>query len=230
VAGLVCPAIRCFGIAVIAAAVGFALVVGCPAATFFNSSSNNWQYIQIDFSFLGKFSAIRRYMSRDGADITGHRGRHLPRQGEGCSYSLDGVHWINLTGNTTSGWEHDVNYRPHAWHTVNYVWSAWLKLNSPIQARNTGEWNKLLVTVRQRACQAESTRRLATRMKWARGNADCRSPVATVLCSAWSQTLWQFRNPNSSIRISLVAGRNFEPGTVGFQSAPMSGFIKSQIR
>jgi hypothetical protein len=35
----------------------------------------------------------------------------------------------------------------------------------------------------------------------------------------------EFRNPHS-----LVAGRNFEPGTVGFQSAPMSGFIKSQIR
>jgi len=87
-----------------------------------------------------------------------------------------------------------------------------------------------LSTVRQRACQAESTRRLASRMKWARGNADCRSPVATVLCSAWSQALWQFRNPNSAIRISLVAGRNFEPGTVGFQSALMSGFIKSQIR
>jgi hypothetical protein len=29
--------------------------------------------------------------------------------------------------------------------------------------------------------------------------------------------------------VRLLAGRNFEPGAVGFHSAPMSGFIKSQI-
>jgi hypothetical protein len=51
--------------------------------------------------------------------------------------------------------------------------------------------------------------------------------------SAWSQAFWQFRISQSAFRISptsLLAGRNFEPGAVGFQSAPMSGFIKSQIR
>jgi hypothetical protein len=60
-------------------------------------------------------------------------------------------------------------------------------------------------------------------------------------CSVWSQAFWQFRISQSAFRISptsllpyfptsLLADRNFEPGAVGFQSAPMSGFIKSQIR
>ena len=70
-------------------------------------------------------------------------------------------------------------------------------------------------------------------------NADCGMRIAKLplACrhsySAWSQAFWQFRISQSAFRISptsLLAGRNFEPGAVGFQSAPMSGFIKSQIR
>ena len=89
------------------------------------------------------------------------------------------------------------------------------------------------------------------------GLRNCRSPVATRArpgLKPFGNSA--FRNPHSAfphvlglvssllaiphfaIRIphfpyfptSLLAGRNFEPGAVGFQSAPMSGFIKSQIR
>ncbi len=101
-------------------------------ATFFNSSYDNWQYIQVDFNCVGFFSALRRYMSRDGTDTSGHRSL----QGEGVSYSLDGVNWTDLTGDTTNGWEDYVNYVPHAWHSVMYGWSAWLNVNSPVQARH----------------------------------------------------------------------------------------------
>ena len=70
-------------------------------------------------------------------------------------------------------------------------------------------------------------------------NADCGMRIAKLplACrhsySAWSQAFWQFRISQSAFRVSptsLLADRNFEPGAVGFQSAPMSGFIKSQIR
>jgi hypothetical protein len=84
------------------------------------------------------------------------------------------------------------------------------------------------------------------------GLRNCRSPVATRTrpgLKPFGNSA--FRNPHSAFpdvlglvssllaiphfafRISptsLLAGRNFEPGAVGFQSAPMSGFIKSQIR
>jgi hypothetical protein len=104
-------------------------------STFFKSSHHDWQYIEIDFNCLRTFSAIRRYMSHDGVQITGNRGHTTPAQGEGVAYSLDGVNWIDLTGSATHGWENYVNYVPHAWHTVNYGWSAWLRLNEPVQTR-----------------------------------------------------------------------------------------------
>ena len=100
-------------------------------ATFFDSSYDNWQYIQVDFNCVGTFSGLRRHMTRDGTDTSGHRGL----QGEGASYSLDGVSWTSLTGSTTNGWEGYVNYVSHAWHSVVYGWSAWLNLNTPVQAR-----------------------------------------------------------------------------------------------
>ena len=84
------------------------------------------------------------------------------------------------------------------------------------------------------------------------GLRNCRSPVATRTrpgLKPFGNSA--FRNPHSAFpdvlglvssllaiphfafRVSLtslLADRNFEPGAVGFQSAPMSGFIKSQIR
>ena len=64
------------------------------------------------------------------------------------------------------------------------------------------------------------------------GERKCGLPLACRHCLVLGlvSSSLAFRNPNSEIRISLVAGRNFEPGTVGFQSAPISGFIKFQIR
>ena len=72
-------------------------------------------------------------MSRDGVDVAGAR----VLQGEGVAYSRDGVNWTELTGPTTTGWEGYVNYgaRQHAWHTVNYGWSQWLRPHEPVLAR-----------------------------------------------------------------------------------------------
>lgn len=101
--------------------------------TFFNSTYSDWQYIQIDFNCAGAFSGLRRYMSRATGDISGARGA----QGETVSYSLDGTTWTDFTSNTTTGWQNYVNYgaNKRAWHTVPYGWSAWLSLNTPVQAR-----------------------------------------------------------------------------------------------
>jgi hypothetical protein len=100
-------------------------------SSFFDSSYSNWQFIQIDYQCVGTFSALRRYMTRDGDDVSGTRWI----QGEGVSYSLDGVNWTQLTSANSNGWQIYNNYVPHAWHSVSYGWSAWLKLNTPALAR-----------------------------------------------------------------------------------------------
>ncbi len=101
--------------------------------SYFDSSYDNWQYVEIDFNCVGEFAGLRRYMTRDGRDTSGNRGP----QGEGVSFSLDGVNWTELTGPRTTGWESYVNYGTNneAWHSVIYGWSEWLKLQTPVQAR-----------------------------------------------------------------------------------------------
>jgi subtilisin family serine protease len=113
------------------AAGSHALTYDGNLATYFDSNYDNWQYVTIDFKCVGTFSGLRRYMTQDGSNTSGSR----VMQGEGVTYSLDGVTWTNLTGSTTNGWGGYVNYLPHAWHTVNYGWSAWLNLNTPVTAR-----------------------------------------------------------------------------------------------
>lgn len=39
-------------------------------SSFFDSSHDNWQFIQIDFQCTGIFSGLRRYMTRDGDDVS----------------------------------------------------------------------------------------------------------------------------------------------------------------
>lgn len=101
-------------------------------STYFQSSYDNWQYLQVDFGEKAKVSRFRRYMTRDGRNTSGNRGN---RSGEGFSYSLDGIHWIHVTKHTSQGWENYINYTPHAWHSVAYGWSNWLTLRTPIYAR-----------------------------------------------------------------------------------------------
>ena len=100
-------------------------------SSFFKSSYNDWQHVQISFGCVLEVSSIRRMMTRDGDNSNGHRGG----QGEAVSYSLDGKHWINITGAISSGWEQYNNYRPHAWHSINYGWSEVLRFDNPIYAR-----------------------------------------------------------------------------------------------
>jgi hypothetical protein len=100
-------------------------------ATFFNSTFNDWQHIQLSYNCVIEIAAVRRHMTRDGINTTGNRGP----QGEGFAYSLDGIHWVNVTAETSSGWQNYVNIRPHAWHSLNYGWSAWLHLMPKIYAR-----------------------------------------------------------------------------------------------
>jgi hypothetical protein len=99
--------------------------------TFFQSSYDNWQYLQIDLRCPTDLWGMRRYMTLDGTDISGDRGP----QGEGFSYSDDGMNWTPLLGSTTQGWEAYNNYSPHAWDYVPYGWSAWLYPNNPVRAR-----------------------------------------------------------------------------------------------
>ena len=95
-------------------------------STFFNSSYLDWQHIQLDFSCIAEVAAFRPYMTRHGTSTAGNRGS----QGEGFAYSLDDVHWANVTADKSTGWQNYVNLRPHAWSSLNYGWSAWLQLGA----------------------------------------------------------------------------------------------------
>ncbi|MEZ4619471.1 MAG: hypothetical protein R2867_28750 [Caldilineaceae bacterium] len=108
------------------------LAYDAQIGTAFVSKFQDWQFVRLSANCLMELKGLRRYMTRDGKNATGHRGA----QGETVSYSIDGVHWVNLTGETTSGWESYTNYRPHAWHSVQYGWSKWLTLKSPVYARH----------------------------------------------------------------------------------------------
>jgi hypothetical protein len=89
---------------------------------WFESSYDNWQYVQIDLGCVRRIHAVNRHMSRNG-DTSGTRSY----QGEAISYSVDGVTWQQFTASNTTGWESYVNYVPHAWHSVEYGWSEWLE-------------------------------------------------------------------------------------------------------
>ncbi|MEW6220281.1 MAG: DUF1566 domain-containing protein [Thermodesulfobacteriota bacterium] len=96
--------------------------------TYFASSYDDWQYLEVDFGCPVQLNGLRRHMTRDGVDVSGNRGP----QGERISYSLDGVTWTDFLGSTTTGWESFTNYVPHAWHSVTYGWSPWLMLATPV--------------------------------------------------------------------------------------------------
>lgn len=100
--------------------------------TAFVSSDKEWQYLQIDAGCLMQVNGLRRMMSHDGENIKGHRGS----QGETVAYSIDGTHWVDFTGDKTTGWQSYVNYRTNAWHSVNYGWSETLLLKVPVYARH----------------------------------------------------------------------------------------------
>lgn len=102
-------------------------------ATFFRSSFNDWQYLQVDFGTPGRFSGLRRFMTSNGTNTVGRR----TTQGEGAQYSMDGLNWIELTGTNTLGWAGSINYgaRLHAWRDLPYGWSASLQPTVPVSAR-----------------------------------------------------------------------------------------------
>jgi hypothetical protein len=98
--------------------------------SFFFSSWNDWQYLQLDLGCVGTFNGVRRLMSL-GNRAVGDRGP----QGEAVSVSADGVTWTQLTSANTTGWESYTNYRPHAWHSIEYGLSSWLRPDVPLPVR-----------------------------------------------------------------------------------------------
>jgi hypothetical protein len=98
----------------------------------FYSSYQDWQQVQIEFNGTVPLSAVNRYMSRP-VGTSGVRNQ----QGEAFSYSLDGVHWTDFTGDNTAGWESYANDSANRelWERVPYGWPAWLTLKEPVRAR-----------------------------------------------------------------------------------------------
>jgi hypothetical protein len=114
------------------------MVVDGSTVSFLMTGYDDWQNVQIDLGQIGYFSGLRRYMTRNGTAASGSR----IGQGEAVSVSTDGVNWLQLTGDKTSGWDSYVNYRPHAWHSIPYGWSAWLRPNAPMPVRYVRfEWD-----------------------------------------------------------------------------------------
>jgi hypothetical protein len=100
-------------------------------ATAFDSTHDDWQWVQVDFGCAGLFRGLRRFMSVDEFEADGARSF----QGESVSTSVDGILWSQLPAASTWGWEEYVNYLPAHWHTVEYGWSAWLVALEPVPAR-----------------------------------------------------------------------------------------------
>lgn len=95
------------------------------------SSSNNWQTVTIDLGCTSRVTGVRRNMVKINAALATRTG-----QGESVSVSNDNITFTQLTGSTTFGWGAPyVNYVAHAWHSVGYGWSRFLRPNTPIQAR-----------------------------------------------------------------------------------------------
>ncbi len=117
---------RCSTGASIVPAVATAAIDG-DEATGYRSNNHNWQNVVVDLGCEVPISGVRRKMTGSGAT------RGL--QGEGFAISRDGQTWTTLLGSTTSGWSAYANYRPHAWHSVVYGWSRWLRLGTTSQAR-----------------------------------------------------------------------------------------------
>lgn len=115
-------------------------VNGAPAAVMydgnigsvFESTWQDWQYMQIDFHCTFRLSAMRRLMLNANPALAVRNG-----QGEGFAYSMDGATWTAVTADATIGWEGYDNYGAahSAWDRVVYGWSAWLTLKTPVEAR-----------------------------------------------------------------------------------------------
>ena len=99
--------------------------------TYFESSHNNWQYLQIDLGCLQRMTGLRRHMTRRNHNELGTR----DLQGESVAVSQDSSTWTYLLVSNTSGWDPYVNYHPRAWHSVEYGWSKWLRPDQPLQVR-----------------------------------------------------------------------------------------------
>ncbi len=117
---------RCQAEASIVPAAASAVIDG-DESTGYRSNHFNWQNVIVDLGCEVRISGLRRKMSGSGT----RRGL----QGEGFALSQDGRTWTTITGDATSGWNAYTNYRPHAWHSVDYGWSRWLRLRNPIHAR-----------------------------------------------------------------------------------------------
>ena len=79
--------------------------------TYFKSSHNDWQYIQIEIDEDVQIHAFRRYMSID-ADNYEKRARGC--KGEGFSYSSNGSDWYEIKTYDAIGWEDYFEYSaPH---------------------------------------------------------------------------------------------------------------------
>lgn len=111
------------------------IIDGNPA-TSFTSSFDDWQFVTIDLGCERPFAGLRRSMSTGNGDFV------RASQGETVSFSTDGQTFTRLTSTTSTGWETAVNYRPHAWHSLPYGWSPWIRPTTPLTVRAVRfEWD-----------------------------------------------------------------------------------------
>ncbi len=111
-------------------------VIDGNPTTSFVSSFDDWQFVTIDLGCERSFAGLRRAMSTGNGDFV------RASQGETVSFSTDGQTFTRLTNTTSTGWEAAVNYRPHAWHSLPYGWSPWIRPTAPLSVRAVRfEWD-----------------------------------------------------------------------------------------
>jgi hypothetical protein len=160
----------------------YALVADGDEATYLTPQPG-WQFVQMEFGCPVKLNGLRRRMTQDGKRIDGRR----DGLGEGVSYSLDGVRWMALSDENSSGWDDPAGkpdpgsdepgrYPGHAWSAMPYGWSAWLHPNAPAYAR--------IVRLNWRAAK-DRLNEMETSYEWA-------SPLDPLL---WNLAAWDWTEP-----------------------------------
>ena len=168
--------------------------------SFFFSSHNDWQYVQVDFGCVSTFSGLARKMG----DVVPHDRAFTIRfdgrrsfQGETMSYSVDGRNWTFATHATTTGWEQLGPYTSarDAWHSVPYGWSPKLELLVPVQARYVRfHWDGDIDVLNELDIDVERAGPMGIRLNCLRGE-----PVCTVTASGGHPGTYQFSWSTSGV-------------------------------
>ncbi|MBV7336577.1 hypothetical protein KFU94_51770 [Chloroflexi bacterium TSY] len=114
------------------------------------AGKEHWNFIQFDFGCPIEFEGLRRYVTEPESGVDGDTALLF----EGIAYSLDGVQWIALDEESSSGWtiynagdqnqeenndegeaDSHIAYQGYKWEARTPGWTEWLEPNDETSLR-----------------------------------------------------------------------------------------------